>query len=131
MNPRVKAVYPNSYFTLNLTFTDGSIRRFDMKPYLEIGVFRELRDVNLFNLVSPFSKGLNCYDGSRHGRLSFWIRRDNFDAHLGNRDICLNNSLRSSRLPYASRLGVSLFPVGYREGHPPGLLRCNIPNDYE
>ena len=63
MNPRVKAVYPNPDFTLTLTFTDGSIRRFDVKPYLGIGVFRELKDVNLFNSVSPFLGSIQWKNG--------------------------------------------------------------------
>jgi hypothetical protein len=40
----------NDYFLL-LTFENGETRKFDMKPYLEFGIFRELRDINLFNSV--------------------------------------------------------------------------------
>jgi len=54
MNPRVKAVQANHDFTLIVAFTDGSVRLFDMKPYLKIGVFQELTAPHLFNSVRPF-----------------------------------------------------------------------------
>jgi hypothetical protein len=54
MNPRVSAVQANPDFTLTLTFTDGSVRRFDMRPYLGVGVFMELTDPSVFNTVRPF-----------------------------------------------------------------------------
>jgi hypothetical protein len=33
MNPRVKAVKANPDYTLTLTFTNGEIKVFDVKPY--------------------------------------------------------------------------------------------------
>lgn len=53
MNPRVKAVEPQSDYKLKLTFTNGEVRVFDVKPYLDTGIFRELRDVDVFNSVRP------------------------------------------------------------------------------
>lgn len=54
MNPRVKQVRPNPDHTLTITFTNGETRKFDVKPYLETGIFRELQDPALFNAVRPF-----------------------------------------------------------------------------
>jgi hypothetical protein len=54
MNPRVKFVQPNKDFTLNLTFDNNERKTFDVKPYLEYGVFRELKDLSLFYSVKPF-----------------------------------------------------------------------------
>ncbi len=54
MNPRVKSVKPNSDFTLTITFTNDEIRIFDVKPYLDKGIFRELKNKNVFNSVKPF-----------------------------------------------------------------------------
>lgn len=42
----------NDDFTLDLKFNDGSLRRFDTRPYLNKGVFRELKDINYFKSVS-------------------------------------------------------------------------------
>jgi hypothetical protein len=45
----VKKVEPKPDYTLILTFENGEKKIFDMKPYLDNGVFRELRDLNMFN----------------------------------------------------------------------------------
>ena len=54
MNPRVKDVKPDADYTLRLTFTNGEIRVFDVKPYLHKGFFRALQDEQEFNTVRPF-----------------------------------------------------------------------------
>lgn len=51
MNPRVVEVKPNPDYSLTLRFTNGEVRRFDVRPYLDKGVFQELKDVRLFNSV--------------------------------------------------------------------------------
>jgi hypothetical protein len=38
---------------LRLHFTNGEVRRFDVKPYLGIGIFQELKDISLFNSAKP------------------------------------------------------------------------------
>ncbi len=48
INPRVKKVLPTNDFQLIITFTNGEERVFDMKPYLDKGVFKALQDVSLF-----------------------------------------------------------------------------------
>ena len=54
MNPRVKDVKPNHDHTLNLLFDNGERKTFDVKPYLDKGIFRELKDLKTFNAVKPF-----------------------------------------------------------------------------
>jgi hypothetical protein len=53
MNPRVSAVKPNPDYTITLTFTDGDVRSFDVRPYLNRGIFQELRAMSIFNSVKP------------------------------------------------------------------------------
>lgn len=53
MNPRVATVWPNPDFTLSIVFTNGEMKRFDVKPYLDTGIFRELRDLQAFQRVRP------------------------------------------------------------------------------
>jgi len=48
MNPRVAHVHANDDHTLTLTFVDGQQRRFDVKPYLDRGMFRELARLEYF-----------------------------------------------------------------------------------
>ena len=47
----VKKVLPTSDYQLILTFANGETRQFDMNPYLETGIFQELKDLTLFNTV--------------------------------------------------------------------------------
>jgi hypothetical protein len=49
---KVTAVKPNDDFSLDLRFSDGSVKRFDTKPYLDYEVFRELKDLDYFRKVS-------------------------------------------------------------------------------
>ncbi len=49
---KVIEVKPNNDHTLDLKFNDGSLRRFDIKPYLEMEVFRELKDIAYFSNVA-------------------------------------------------------------------------------
>ncbi len=51
MMKKVIAATANDDFTLNLEFNDGSVRRFDVKPYLETGIFRELKDLDYFRNI--------------------------------------------------------------------------------
>ncbi len=48
---KVIAVKANDDFSLELRFNDDSLRRFDARPYLDIGVFRELKDIGYFKQV--------------------------------------------------------------------------------
>jgi hypothetical protein len=51
MNPRIKTVKPQSNYNLLLEFTNGEWRIFDVKPYLNKGIFEELKKVEIFNSV--------------------------------------------------------------------------------
>lgn len=48
LGPRVTAVVPNDDYTLTLTFTNGEVKQYDMKPWLDRGVFRELQNIGYF-----------------------------------------------------------------------------------
>ena len=47
----VKDVKPQDNYLLLLTFENGEKRQFDMKPYLDFGIFQELKDLRLFRTV--------------------------------------------------------------------------------
>lgn len=48
MNPRVVAVTAHDDYTLTLVFDSGESRRFDARPYLDQGFFRDLRSGRAF-----------------------------------------------------------------------------------
>jgi hypothetical protein len=53
MNPTVKSVAPEKDFTLHLWFSNGEEGIFDVKPYLKMGIFKELNNPTVFNSVHP------------------------------------------------------------------------------
>ena len=63
MNPRIQNVKPNPDHTLTLTFTNGEVKIFDVKPYLDKGIFQELRDMSVFNSVRPFLGSIQWQNG--------------------------------------------------------------------
>lgn len=67
MNPRIIAVAAHDDYVLLLTFTNGEIRHFDMKPYLGYPAFEPLRQIAFFKLASV------C-----HGTVT-WPREVDFD----------------------------------------------------
>jgi len=54
MNPRVKEVYPIEDYQLRLIFNNGEEKIFDVKPYLNTGVFKDLKKTDVFMTVRPF-----------------------------------------------------------------------------
>lgn len=48
---KVISAKANDDFTLDLQFNDGASKRFDMKPYLDFPVFRELKKLENFKQI--------------------------------------------------------------------------------
>jgi len=48
---KVTNVKANDDYTLDLRFSDGSIKRFDIKPYLKYEVFADLKNLSYFKQV--------------------------------------------------------------------------------
>ncbi len=63
MNPRVVKAKPEIDYKLRLTFSNGEEKIFDVKPYLNIEVFRDLKDPSLFNAVRPFLGSIQWQTG--------------------------------------------------------------------
>ena len=47
-----------------VTFQNGEMKRFDMKPYLNIGIFNELKDPEVFYTVKPILGSIEWSDGA-------------------------------------------------------------------
>jgi len=58
MSPIVISVKPEQDFFLTLQFSNGEIRRFDVKPYLNKGIFQEIKDVSKFYSVHTDGLGI-------------------------------------------------------------------------
>ncbi|MEY4590121.1 MAG: hypothetical protein RL497_2197 [Pseudomonadota bacterium] len=55
MNPYVKSVEPLENYQLKLHFENGDLKLFDVSPYLDKGVFKELKDNSYFKSVRVVS----------------------------------------------------------------------------
>ena len=64
MNPRIKEVHPSDDYTLNIIFDNNEERVFDVKPYLDKGIFKQLKDRRIFNSVKPFLGSIQWMNGS-------------------------------------------------------------------
>lgn len=51
MNPDAVKVIANDDYTLTVTFENGEVKIFDVKPFLNDGVFVELRNLAYFKTV--------------------------------------------------------------------------------
>lgn len=66
----IKEVKPMENYLLILIFENGEKRQFDMKPYLNFGIFQELKDMKLFKTVKP------CFDSI------VWDNEADFDPEV-------------------------------------------------
>jgi hypothetical protein len=64
MNPRVEEVVADQDYTLLVTFNNGEKKRFDVKPYLETGIFSELKEPKVFYSVRPFMRSIEWSNGA-------------------------------------------------------------------
>ncbi|MBT3316343.1 DUF2442 domain-containing protein [bacterium] len=48
---KINEIKPNPDFTISVVFDDGSSGVFDVKPYLDLEAFVELKNINAFNQV--------------------------------------------------------------------------------
>ncbi|MDR2910983.1 MAG: DUF2442 domain-containing protein [Bacteroidales bacterium] len=54
MSPDVIKARPEADYTVHLWFDNGEEGILDMKPWLDKGIFRALRDLSVFNSVHTF-----------------------------------------------------------------------------
>ena len=63
MNPRVIEVRANEDYTLSLEFENGERKVYDVRPLLDFGVFRELKNLSYFKQVRPFMGSVSWPNG--------------------------------------------------------------------
>jgi hypothetical protein len=63
MNPHVKSVRAVDDYELEVSFDNGESRRFDVKPYLDRGIFVRLRDRDEFRAVRVVAGSVEWANG--------------------------------------------------------------------
>ena len=82
MNPRVIQVKPEQNYMLVITFSNGDVKSFDVKPYLEIGIFKELKDASMFNSVKPCLGSIQWANGADLCPDTLYLESKILDPHL-------------------------------------------------
>ncbi len=49
---KVKEVYPQPNYRLKVVFDNSETKLFDVTPYLDLGIFKELKDIEYFKKVT-------------------------------------------------------------------------------
>ena len=63
MNPRVERVKAEKDYLIQLWFENGEVKVFDVKPYLETGIFAELKEPEVFSSVKTFMGSIQWSNG--------------------------------------------------------------------
>ena len=63
MNPRIIKVEPLEEYKLKLHFTNNEVKIFDTNPYLNKGIFKELKNSIIFNQVKVFMGSITWPNG--------------------------------------------------------------------
>ncbi|MBI1387235.1 MAG: DUF2442 domain-containing protein [bacterium] len=58
MNPNVIRIIPTDNHTILLEFDNDEVREFDVKPYLDKGIFIELQKLDYFRTVRIVARGI-------------------------------------------------------------------------
>lgn len=61
--PNVLKVQTSSDYTVILTYDNGEIKKFDVKPYISGEWFGKLKDLSVFNTVRPCGDTIEWIDG--------------------------------------------------------------------
>ena len=67
----------SSDYLLKFYLVDGSVRYFDMKPYIEQGAFKVLKDISIFNSVY-----LDKLEGIEWDCANLSLSKDTIIAHM-------------------------------------------------
>ena len=64
MRPRAVKVKPLDNYILEITFNNGEVKKFDVKPYLNHKAFKELKDALVFNSVKIDGLSISWSNGA-------------------------------------------------------------------
>lgn len=73
---KVAAVKPLPNYELLLTFSNHEVRRFDVKPYLDKGIFVELKDEDYFRKVALCMDSIAWKSGQDFSPETLYLRSE-------------------------------------------------------
>lgn len=63
MSPNVIDVKPQDDYKILLSFENGEMKIFDVKPYITKGFFKQLQNETYFKTVKPFMNSIQWQNG--------------------------------------------------------------------
>jgi len=82
MDPYVKTVRALDDYQLEVLFENGERRRFDVKPYLDRGVFTRLRDTDLFGSVNVVAGSIEWPGGLDLSYETLYVRGETITGEV-------------------------------------------------
>lgn len=64
MRPKAIEVKPVEEYILEIKFSNGEVKRFDVKPYLNHKAFEQLKNINMFNTVKVAGLSVQWENGA-------------------------------------------------------------------
>ena len=64
MRPKAVKVEPQKNYILKITFDNGEVKMFDVKPYMEHKAFEQLKSVTMFNTVKISGLSISWANGA-------------------------------------------------------------------
>lgn len=64
MRPKAVKVKPLQNYILKITFDNGEVKKFDVKPYMEHKAFKELKNTSKFNTVKISGLSISWENGA-------------------------------------------------------------------
>ena len=76
--PEVVSVNAHADFSLTITFAGGEVRQFDVRPYLDRGIFTRLKNVGLFKLAHVAHGTVSWPGGFDIAPETLWLKSTEF-----------------------------------------------------
>jgi len=64
MRPKAVEVKPLNNYILKIKFDNGEVKKFDVKPYMEHKIFKELKNISMFNTVKISGLSISWKNGA-------------------------------------------------------------------
>ena len=71
---KVTGVKPLENYTIELRFEGEEVRVFDVKPYLDFGIFKELKEIGYFNKVKITFDSISWPNGQDFSQETLYLK---------------------------------------------------------
>jgi hypothetical protein len=110
MNPHVKYIKALEDYELEAVFDNGESRRFDVKPYLDRGIFVRLRDQDAFRAVRVVADSVEWANGLDLSYDTLYVEGKPNPATTPKAELNDPADARQRRMPQSTKVILKAFP---------------------